>query len=322
MRELTLAELDLIAGGLDDDDEDIVVTGSPYPPSYQPPYESPPPSYSPSPPSYGGGGGSPPPPATPLSNALAHDDQTVVGHHIVYTPKNPDAEQKKADDNMIKSVQDQDAKINSIPDDHYIKITERWTDAEGVQHEKTYTESAADYKATWNSRDFAVMSHSDYGTLNGGSNNDSGRGSSDLGANPNGSGNHVVGFDQDLVMSYHNAANGNTTDQLAAMEYLVAHETSHDTQTGVSSNSDTYDNNHRTDTTADGTSNHANENLANTMALAALKAMGINLGDYAAPNYVRNGWDDSATWQAPPPPPDSYDPGNGGWGDPQYPGVS
>jgi hypothetical protein len=48
-----------------------------------------------------------------------------------------------------------------------------------------------------------------------------------------------------------------------------------------------------------GSSNYANENFANTIALATLEALGVNLGPYYAATgttTVQGGWQSANTW--------------------------
>lgn len=315
MRDLTDLELEYVCGGLDDSDEDIIVTG--HNPSYPPPYYGgggglypsyPPPPYG----GGGGGGGSPAPAPSPLNALLATYTKVTIGHHDIYLPPTMTPQEQLAANSFLDGIRAEDAKINNLGDNEQINITETWTDASGLTHTQGYTETGADLKAQWNASSFSLFSSTDYtSTLNGAGTNGTGRGASSVGSDPNMAGNNLVGYNLSTVQAYY-GSNG-----LAAMEYLALHEVAHNTYAGQLSNSYTGT---KDDSIVAGTPNHANEDLANTIALATMRELGLSLGNYTNPATVGNGWQTGDTWGVPAPPPDVDIPGlpGGGYGGDPY----
>ena len=142
---------------------------------------------------------------------------------------------------------------------------------------------------------FGIFTAVDYSTLNGTGTNATGRGSSNIGPDPNLPANIIAGFNigtRDTgLLGYYNS-NG-----AVAMEYLGLHEVAHDTLAGLIMNLATPNKNFNDFTP--GTSNYANENLTNTIALATLETLGVDLGPYYAangPTTVAGGWQSAVVW--------------------------
>lgn len=249
----------------------------------------------------------------PLDTALANSVVITVGHHNIYVPQSMTIEQQNAANAFINAVRALDANTGKVGDYGRLTVTEKWTDSSGQQHTLSIAQVGGDLKEHWASTSFALFSASDYnGTLNATGTNGTGRGSSNLGLDPNMTGNIIAGFNIDLVRDYFQG-NG-----IAAMEYLALHEVAHYTAAGQIMNNATLDKNFN-DFKAD-SSNYANENIANTIALATMAAMGLSFGAYDSVDTVFGGWQSWNYWTDLPP--DSYDPGTGEWGDPRYPGIS
>jgi hypothetical protein len=162
-----------------------------------------------------------------------------------------------------------------MPEGATLSVTETWTDSLGQPHPITVTETAADLAAHWSTTSFALFTDNDFtGPLAGGPNG-TGRGASNMGPDPNLIGNIVAGYDIALVQQYFNGATGNGE---AAMEFLALHEVAHDSFAGGIMDSKTPGKNY--DEFSEGTTNHANENFASTVALVTMEALGLNLGKY------------------------------------------
>ncbi|QXT34379.1 hypothetical protein KV697_11130 [Sphingomonas sanguinis] len=199
MRDLTIAELELISGGYDNG-EDIVVTGSPYhPPYYQPPYYYQPPGYYPptSPPYYGGGGSNPPP-------AVTIPESFNVGVHHVDTSHLTvplTAEQKKALDDWKTSIANDDAAINALPDNAVVRVKD---DSAAGYHNVL----ASELKSLWSKMNFTLE---DQGHVYP---NGTTRGESDYN-----NGSPKVSFNVDLIAGYAKNTGG--------LDYVALHELGH-----------------------------------------------------------------------------------------------
>ena len=234
---------------------------------------------------------SPPALASPLTMALANSDTVAVGRHTLSLPKDLTGEAATAAHAFIEAIRANDAAIVRIPDTATLTVPEAWTDASGQTHRKTYTASGADYKSHWNKASFALFHDSVYSsTLNGPETNASGRGSSDMGLDPQKAGNHVSGFNLEKIIVPYYAGN-----KTAALEYLALHEVGHNTAAGVQANNDT---GIKVDTFLAGTPNYANENFANTLALSVMQTVGLNVGWYS-PKTILNGWQNEIHWTMP-----------------------
>jgi hypothetical protein len=230
-------------------------------------------------------------PASPLRTALSHSAMVTVGHHNIYLPPldSLSAEEKSAALAFIAAVQTIDALIGSLSATAQMTVTETWTDSAGQSHTLTLNEAASDLTGHWANTSFGLFTGADFSTLNGPGTNGTDRGSSNIGWDPNMPGNLVAGFnigstDTGLLGYY----NGNGS---AAMDYLALHEVAHNTVAGFIMNSATAN---RTDTFIPGTPNWANENLANTFALATMEALGLSLAEY---NPVTGHQTPTAGWQ-------------------------
>jgi hypothetical protein len=237
-------------------------------------------------------------PTSPLNTVLSHSTVVTVGHHNIYLPKNMKPEEQAAASAFIAAVATLDALVGSIPSTAMLTVVETWTDSSGVSHSQPLTESAADLQAHWANTSFGLFTGADYSTLNGPGTNGTGRGSSNIGLDPNIAGNIIAGFNIGTastgVLGYYN---GNGT---AAMEYLALHEVAHNTVAGLIMNFATAG---RTDVFIPGTPNWANENLANTFALVTMGALGLSLGRYeptANDLTPTAGWETGAHWTAGP----------------------
>ena len=228
--------------------------------------------------------------SSPFNTAISHSTRIVVGHHSIYLPANMTPEQKAAADAFIAGIRSIDLWIGSMPSNATLHVVEKWTDSSGQSHTQPVTETVSDLQAHWQTTSFGLFADNVYSTLNGVGTNGTGRGSSDMGLDPQMVANVVAGFNLDLVSGYFQS-NGQV-----AMEYLALHEVAHDTVSGLVMNFATPD---RADIFIPGTSNYANENFANTVALATLEALGVNLGPYYAPSggsTVSAGWQPADIW--------------------------
>jgi hypothetical protein len=244
---------------------------------------------------HGGGGAT----ASPLNTVLAHSTVVTVGHHNIYMPKNMTADEQAAANAFIAAVQEIDLSIATIPSNAQLTVTETWTDSSGQSHTLPVTVTPGDLEADWANTSFGLFTDADYATLNGPGTNGTGRGSSDIGFDPNMTGNIIAGFsigemtpEGPTGLEGYLQSNGEV-----AMEYLALHEVAHDTLAGFIMNLDTPDKNFNDFTP--GSSNYANENFANTIALATLEALGVNLGPYYAATgttTVQGGWQSANAW--------------------------
>lgn len=221
----------------------------------------------------------------------------TVGHHHIYLPPLADMspEQLAAANAFVAAVQAIDFSIGTLAAGVTLTVTETWTDSLGQPHPITLTETASDLAAHWATTSFGIFTAVDYSALNGTGTNATGRGSSNIGPDPNLPANIIAGFNigtRDTgLLGYYNS-NG-----AVAMEYLGLHEVAHDTLAGLIMNLATPNKNFNDFTP--GTSNYANENLTNTIALATLETLGVDLGPYYAangPTTVAGGWQSAVVW--------------------------
>lgn len=112
-----------------------------------------------------------------------------------------------------------------------------------------------------------------------------------MGADPNMAGNVIAGFNIDLATSYFKG------NDVSALEYLALHEVAHDSAAGMQMYADT-PNKVYNDFTV-GTTNYANENFANTVALATMEAVGLDLGKYdptTGSQTPKGDWETNVIW--------------------------
>lgn len=118
-----------------------------------------------------------------------------------------------------------------------------------------------------------------------------------MGADPNMAGNIIAGFnigDKTTGVTAYFIGNG-----IAALEYLALHEVAHESEAGMNMYLGTPDKLYNDFTP--GSTNYADENFANTVALATMEALALSLDHYdpsltTGKQTVRGDWQTDVIW--------------------------